>query len=617
MALRLNAEKDARRRSALEDISLEDIYQFFPEVNRFDVSPIEMMEAELAEERFCIRPVPAIRERVRKLREQGNRIIFISDMYLPTDFIRKELEKHAFARPLDNIYVSGEIGKTKHTGSLFKFVCLKEGIDPRRLIHTGDNPHTDIKICKKLGIRTTPYCSARQDRWERLVISHTPDRSIEMSRLAGAIRSARLESENLGADPLLAEIAAGVVAPGLTAFTAWVLANAAESNVDRLYFVSRDAKVLLRIAGALGKRRKIPDCRYLYGSRQAWFLPATETVDKSQLAWLIVQGHSRRPRDLVRKLNLTHHDLSDPARSMGLDAGFWNKPLTLYTERLWWELLEQPESVSLIQEKIRTARGLAISYLDQNGLTDLDSVAIVDVGWTLKTQRSLIQLLSHAGWDGRCLGYYLGVAAAAVDTSPIPEYRAFFQEFPRHLDQEHRHNYFFRNANLIEQLFMGNAEGTALGYQRRSGQVEPVLAQRESNPEKIRFFEAIEFAATTFARTCSDSFLDWPKRRLLRFAEAHFEEFICRSGNILAGRVSTFSVKDDQLESRERSLAKPIKILHLLMALLNRIQGFNGAGYNRSFDWIEGSVELSNPIMRGLLKTDTGFELIRAYRKSC
>jgi hypothetical protein len=270
----------------------------------------------------------------------------------------------------------------------------------------------------------------------------------------------------------------------------------------------------------------------------------------------------------------------------------------------------------MIENKIKESRELAISYFRQNGLSEKKKSALVDVGWTLKTQHALKQLLSLSGNDSLSRGYYLGVVADAIEAPEIPVFRTFFQELPRHLDQEQRHNYFFRNANLIEQVFMGNPEGTVLGYQRRSQRVEPVLAKGETDPDKRQFFKAVEAAVVCFSQTCPASFLDWPKRRMLRLAEAHLEEFICRSGMDLAGRIGAFSVKDDQLESRSRPLAKPVTFVNLLVALLKISQSYNGGRYSRSFDWIEGAVELSNPIVRKILKTRSGYELLRSYRKS-
>jgi hypothetical protein len=137
--------------------------------------------------------------------------------------------------------------------------------------------------------------------------------------MAGAGRLCRLHGREQGGHPALAETAAGVVAPVLGAFVSWVLATARERGWRRLYFVSRDGQILVRmareLAGGLGL-----DCRYLHGSRQAWFLAALDGFDLESAAdWLFVSGHSLAP-PMVAQVGIVPGDLA-PAPGATASAG--------------------------------------------------------------------------------------------------------------------------------------------------------------------------------------------------------------------------------------------------------------------------------------------------------
>ena len=121
VAARIVAERSARQQNLLEDIGLDEIWKnLFQELGwPFDATfPRHELEAE---EELLV-PILSIRNRVQSARREGCRIIFASDMYLPSEFIERQLRKHGFAEAGDGMYVSGNVGKTKASGSLFKHI---------------------------------------------------------------------------------------------------------------------------------------------------------------------------------------------------------------------------------------------------------------------------------------------------------------------------------------------------------------------------------------------------------------------------------------------------------------------------------------------------------------
>ncbi|MGN1044791.1 MAG: hypothetical protein ACI4Q9_02390, partial [Candidatus Methanomethylophilaceae archaeon] len=77
--------------------------------------------------------VPKVmRETFSKLVSEKN-VILLSDMYLPTDFIRELLERNGIVGFRD-ILISGDVGVNKHHGKLFTYAMERHGISPSELI---------------------------------------------------------------------------------------------------------------------------------------------------------------------------------------------------------------------------------------------------------------------------------------------------------------------------------------------------------------------------------------------------------------------------------------------------------------------------------------------------
>ena len=108
--------KTARRNSGKEDVSLDDIYRNLSLESFPNLSKPALKRLELEVERENLSPVRQALDLIRNYRKKGKRILFISDMYLPSDFLKSQLRRFGFWEEEDRIYVSGEIGLTKHSG---------------------------------------------------------------------------------------------------------------------------------------------------------------------------------------------------------------------------------------------------------------------------------------------------------------------------------------------------------------------------------------------------------------------------------------------------------------------------------------------------------------------
>lgn len=246
------------------------LYEIYAEVVRQMPLPLsvdKLVQLELDTERDMLSPIKATRDLVESLRTKGD-IVFISDMYLPSHFLREQLERHGFFREGDRLYVSDEMGAWKHDGSLFRLVHEREGVGYRHWHHYGDNRHSDYRMPHRLGIKAhlLKYDYLYYERqWRELPAF----RCQYPQMLAGISRAVRLQG--IAASDGQAAFVADISAPMMVAWMLHVMTDAARRGIKSLYFCSRDMHSYFRVARRMQPLFPTVAIRYLFISRDALY----------------------------------------------------------------------------------------------------------------------------------------------------------------------------------------------------------------------------------------------------------------------------------------------------------------------------------------------------------
>ena len=74
-------------------------------------------------------------------------------MYLPLEIITSILVNNQI-NGYEKIYLSSEMGMTKHAGTLYNYVLTENNIKASQILHIGDNKNSDILQARKKGIKT-------------------------------------------------------------------------------------------------------------------------------------------------------------------------------------------------------------------------------------------------------------------------------------------------------------------------------------------------------------------------------------------------------------------------------------------------------------------------------
>lgn len=147
--LRVFSEKFSRflKRKKKEDISIFDIYRV---LGFFIKNAKEVLLKEIEIELHVICPIEGNINKLNEIMHGNNNVCITSDMYLPKNTLKNILKKNKIN--INLIYVSSEVGLTKSSGNIFKFIADYNGIELSEIIHYGDNIHSDIEVPKKLGV---------------------------------------------------------------------------------------------------------------------------------------------------------------------------------------------------------------------------------------------------------------------------------------------------------------------------------------------------------------------------------------------------------------------------------------------------------------------------------
>lgn len=624
---RVEAEKAAHRRRSGEEITLSDIYAELPDFSAWGVSAAAMQAEEVRLELAAMRPVVALRRRIDALREAGARVVFISDMYLPKEVVRDMLTACGFTVPEGSLYVSSDLGLTKRAGSLFKHVLEREGVAARELLHCGDGVESDVLGARRAGVRSELVTVTQLNRFEKAMLTVPTERPWVSSQIAGIARATRLgfsgpegAEDEVGAS---VEIASSVVAPLLTGFVLWTLEDARARGLERLYFVARDGQVLHRVARALRAGRAerdpetahYPDVRYLYGSRQAWYLPSAFSLSRDEVEFILLTGQSSAPRHNLKRLDLTPEALEGPLRRYGFPPETWDEQLTGGAEDRFWAFIEDPEVAPRILKEAERARAAALAYFEQEGLLQDDRWALVDVGWTLRTQASLKKLLASKG-QPHLLGYYLGISKTRFSALSYGQGRAYLLEEAED-DTLSGVRTLFQNKGLIDQVFTMADHGSTRGYARtEDGRMAPVLSPLPAHPEREAFLRTVQGRAEAFALELGRSPASLCEREVRGCARLVTGMLIATPTRREARALAWAPISDDPNELRAAPLAKPLSAPDLygiardVLGRVRQARAGERSGGSRTvpklfykdlswgFSWLEGSVALSGPLAK-------------------
>ena len=278
--LRMFAEADVRecyhktmesRHSERREIYMKDIFDKLQWVyNLTDEQAAFLMKCEQEIEIGNTIPLTENINKVKKLLENKETVVLISDMYLPKEIIEKMLEKADPVLAQIPLFLSSEYGVQKTTRKLFLEVykSFKPFYDFGKWIHTGDGRVPDVNMPRRLGIVANQIEKPEYNEFEGKLTEQLDSYD---SYLVAALMARFRQNHLFDKEKFVYSYVSLCFVP----YIDWLLKDAKARGYETLYFVSRDGYHLKRIADEIIKMKNIDiKTKYIYASRRAWRIPS-------------------------------------------------------------------------------------------------------------------------------------------------------------------------------------------------------------------------------------------------------------------------------------------------------------------------------------------------------
>jgi predicted HAD superfamily hydrolase len=395
---RCKAEAAARQQAG-RDVGLDQVYGEFAKqtgLSQQEVEGLRRLEEEV--EWHSVSPRGDGVSLLRAARETGKRVVLISDMFLPKDYLERLLKERGIV-DWDALYVSNDVGVRKDSGELYRHVLDREGLSPAELLMVGDNERVDVQIPVGLGMPTHHVLRSVETarmipRMGPLLADAERDKDLNNQLTMGLLlrRSyspmfyEKVDPASLF-PPTPLNLGYSIVGPLVLGFVRWLAEQACNDGIDRLYFLAREGQNIKLVYDRWREAFGVgPRSEYLVLSRRATTVPAINSrSDILNIARTnFVANTAMSFLDERFGLTLSKKRWNEIERSTDWTPG---RQVAVWNGQVKQELLQLLDAVSDdILAQARAERPTLLTYLHEVGLDGAERTAVVDVGYSATVQ---------------------------------------------------------------------------------------------------------------------------------------------------------------------------------------------------------------------------------------
>lgn len=428
----------------IQDITFDEIYEVIGYNNGLSLEHLTLCKELEIEIEFA--NIVGIEENIRRLKQyikNRQKVVLISDMYLPEAVIRRFLVKIDSLFSSIPLFISSEYKKTKGTGDLYKIVETKLKLDKASWLHIGDNIKGDIEAANLFGIKTERFMLPPLNDYEKNILDKNDESYVQLS--IGASRLSRLNHTDTPQYCLGASFGGPLFYP----YVIWLLEQVQHRGIKRLYFVARDGYILKNMADIIIKEKQLKiQTKYIYGSRYAWRL-ASVSDDENIGETLLNSIEIKNIDDLA---DITHQDKSV------LNELFVNSSIDTINTGIAKVLLQNNKLKKLVSKTALNERKLICDYLKQEIDFSDDNFCFVEFKGTGKTQDCLNKII-RTFYNKDITSFYMMLDA-----------ELFNQKSPKFVFMPNR-DY----SHYILEIFLRAPHGQTIGYQKFNNEIIPLL----------------------------------------------------------------------------------------------------------------------------------------------
>jgi FMN phosphatase YigB (HAD superfamily) len=426
----------------------------------------------------------------------GKRVALISDIYYTSEQVALMLERCGI-RGFERLFTSCEVGKLKHSGTLFAVVQETMKVAADNIVHVGDNEHSDVKMAQAAGWTAFHLKSAGDAFKDRSKLSHALKHAHAptQSLLRGLISHKFHDNPKAGLIPTWCEGDAyrfgySLAGPIFWGFAQWVLKRAMADGVSHLYFLARDGDIVKQMYDRIAAEVPgAPSAHYLLASRRSVNVASLKTVEDA-IKLLKVNftpcpiGRLLQVRFGVEPSRISSADLAageyETANSMA-NFQLHQSRLEAVVRSLWPVIAENSAEEWIALE----------AYYRREGLFDSPRAAIVDIGHNGTMQQSLARM-TQTSLPGYYFVTYSGIAEIEKNGLSAKGYLA------EHLDGKTTSHPYCARLLMFELLFL-NDTGSFVKFTRQGGQLIPVHLPLDKEQGRVAFIREVYRGAVDLA----------------------------------------------------------------------------------------------------------------------
>lgn len=338
-----------------------------------------------------------------------------------------------------------------------------------------------------------------------------------------------------------------VFVPALVGFVEWVLHDAMDRGVKKLYFLSRDGYQMYLIGQSICASRNIDiECRYLSVSRYSMRLPSYHLDIDKAMDQICVGGIDITLVKILKRAALTDAEIAVVIEEIGWQDR--KDKILNYSEvmKLKKELSSSKKIYGYIDANSKECYDNAISYLSQEGMLGGEHIAVVDSGWIGTLQDSIERLMKSVDTNLQLEGYYFGMYETPVDTK-AEKYHAYYFSPQRGIRRK------VRFANSLFETIVSSDEGMTLSYELTTDGYKAVK-ESNGNPNRRQMNENIG-VLKSFLEKYADNLVDLDIKKLEAITEKLMELFMSKPTMLEVESYGNNRFSADLLEDSQKKVA--------------------------------------------------------------
>lgn len=468
--MRIAAERLARQASAVEEISLDDIFsQMALPLHQLQLLKQQEIEQELAQS--FADPVCAIL--LEAVKESGKQLVFISDMYLPSSVVKQLIDNSCDLEQY-RLFVSSDYGQTKFTGQLFERVLVELGIEANAIVHIGDHATSDVRSPQMMGI--TAFLFSTNKEFSDILLRekhyqvHLPSKVKLARTLASVLVPAGLSDDA----QFFYQMGATIFGPILTQMSQWLVADCQRLKIDTMLAIMREGEIFsecinrqLQWQVSIDPTAALFRCVNFYASRKATYLPSMINANIEDTLAKTLARKCYTLGDMLSEFDISSPEL---VPLLSTPVGSLNKIDIAGQNGLARVKLVFANAAHKVNSTIRDHHHLFIEYLQQILSSEAQAFATLDLG----PGATIAQQLAKASEHRARINYLLFASERGFSKANDIAIKSFF---PLTIETQKAIAIIVRSHEVLEYFLVGES-GTTLGYQRQTGQVLPVCETR-------------------------------------------------------------------------------------------------------------------------------------------